>query len=68
MDALLLDPAPLKTPDGTAVFVALRKDGVLGSGTASDPYDGSTWRGPSVEATAELVLGDLPQLLQGRGG
>ena len=36
LDALLLDPAPFN------VWIALRTDGLKGSGTASDPYDGST--------------------------
>jgi hypothetical protein len=35
-DALLLDPAPFD------LFVAARTDGVGGSGTLNDPYDGST--------------------------
>ena len=35
MDALLLDPAPFE------VWVAYRTDGIAGSGTASDPFDGS---------------------------
>lgn len=36
LDALLLDPAPFN------VWIALRTDGLKGSGTASDPYDGGT--------------------------
>ena len=36
LDALLLDPAPLE------IWIAYRTDGLKGSGTASDPYDGST--------------------------
>ena len=36
LDALLLDPAPFN------VWIALRTDGLKGSGTASDPFDGST--------------------------
>jgi hypothetical protein len=36
LDALLLDPAPFD------VWIAARTDGIKGSGTASDPYDGST--------------------------
>jgi hypothetical protein len=36
MDALLLEPHPLD------VWLAVRTDGVKGSGTQSDPYDGST--------------------------
>ena len=36
LDALLLDPAPFD------VWIAARTDGIKGSGTASDPFDGST--------------------------
>ena len=36
LDTLLLDPTPFN------VWIAFRTDGVKGSGTASDPYDGST--------------------------
>ena len=36
LDALLLDPAPFN------VWIAKRTDGIKGSGTISDPYDGST--------------------------
>src|SRR5438445_1951431 len=35
-EALLLDPYPFE------VWIAARTDGVGGSGSASDPYDGST--------------------------
>jgi hypothetical protein len=35
LDALLLDPAPFN------VWIAIRTDGLKGSGTATDPYDGS---------------------------
>ena len=35
LDALLLDPAPFN------VWIAKRADGLKGSVTASDPYDGS---------------------------
>jgi hypothetical protein len=35
LDALLLDPHPLN------VWIACRTDGIKGSGTLSDPYDGS---------------------------
>jgi len=35
LDSLLLDPARLD------VWIALRTDGVKGSGTESDPYNGS---------------------------
>jgi hypothetical protein len=36
LDALLLDPAPFN------VWIAYRTDGIKGSGTSGDPYDGST--------------------------
>jgi len=36
LDALLLDPAPFN------IWIAARTDGIKGSGTASDPYNGST--------------------------
>ncbi len=36
LDALLLDPAPFN------VWIAIRTDGIKGSGTISDPYDGSS--------------------------
>ena len=36
LDAILLDPAPFN------VWITIRTDGLKGSGTASDPYDGST--------------------------
>ena len=36
LDALLLDPASFNA------WIAYRSDGIKGSGTASDPYDGST--------------------------
>jgi hypothetical protein len=36
LDALLLDPYPFQ------IWIAKRTDGIKGSGTASDPYDGST--------------------------
>src|SRR5262245_22499333 len=35
LDALLLDPAPFE------VWVAVRSDGLKGSGLVTDPYDGS---------------------------
>ncbi len=36
LDSLFLDPAPFD------VWVAIRTDGIKGSGTLNDPYDGST--------------------------
>ncbi len=48
LDALLLDPAPLE------IWIAYRTDGIKGSGTASDPYDGST------ATKFDAVMNDLP--------
>ena len=48
-EALLLDPYPFE------VWIALRSDGVAGSGTAEDPYDGS------VIKTAPLSFTSLQQ-------
>lgn len=48
LDALLLDPAPFE------VWIAYRTDGLKGSGTASDPYDGST------QAKFDARMGELP--------
>jgi len=42
IDALLLEPSPLD------VWIAVRTDGLKGSGTQSDPYDGSTKCYPAV--------------------
>lgn len=36
LDALLLDPHPLD------VWIAYRNDGIKGTGTLNDPYDGSS--------------------------
>src|SRR5690348_15042023 len=41
MDALLLDPYGVDLSRGE-VWIAARTDGVAGSGTQNDPYDGST--------------------------
>jgi hypothetical protein len=48
-DALLLDPYQEKTADDTLVeaWIAKRTDGVAGSGTQSDPYNGSTRAEPA---------------------
>jgi hypothetical protein len=46
MDEFLLDPYPLD------VWIAARTDGVLGSGTEDDPYNGSTASPPSVSITS----------------
>ena len=52
IDALLLEPAPLKAPTRErVVFVALRNDGALGSGRVDNPWNGSTWRGPLLDVT-----------------
>src|SRR5438093_3324680 len=44
-DALLLDAAPFE------VWIALRGDGQKGSGTQSDPYDGSVKTEPDITIT-----------------
>src|SRR5688572_20760472 len=46
MDALLLEPHPFE------VWIALRADGALGSGTQADPYNGGTRTGPVFPVTA----------------
>src|SRR6266571_7703247 len=48
LDALLLDPPPFD------VWIALRTDGAKGSGTQSDPYDGSS------PAIFDSLMGSLP--------
>jgi hypothetical protein len=45
LSALLTDPAPF------GVWVASRTDNVLGTGTARDPLNGSTRRGPTLPIT-----------------
>ncbi|HET7101418.1 MAG TPA: hypothetical protein VFJ52_09735, partial [Terriglobia bacterium] len=47
-------------------FVALRKDGALGSGTASDPYDGSTAYG--TEHLCTLTVGAEYSISLARNG
>lgn len=54
MDALLMEATPLKTPTASAFFVTLRNDGVLGSGTMDDPWDGSTIRYAASTGTASV--------------
>jgi len=44
-DALLLDPQKLD------IWIALRTDGAKGSGTESDPYDGSTRATPIISVS-----------------
>ncbi len=61
LDALLLDPPPFD------VWIALRTDGTKGSGTQSDPYDGSRLPGSPLplasltnsgrEVTANFAVG-----------
>jgi len=46
LDSLLLDPARLD------VWIALRTDGVKGSGTEDDPYDGSTRVTPIISVSS----------------
>ena len=60
LDALLLDPAPLE------IWIAYRTDGIKGSGTASDPYDGSTAdrfdaRMNELPANTHVHLGPKPR-------
>ncbi|HEY9171492.1 MAG TPA: hypothetical protein VI136_04325 [Verrucomicrobiae bacterium] len=56
-EALLLEE-PLKAlPDGRPaheVWIAARCDGVLGSGTESDPWNSGTWLTPPVSASVAL--------------
>jgi hypothetical protein len=55
LDSLLLEPYRVN------VWVAARTDGVAGSGTLSDPYDGSTLQYEGfAEAISEIVSDDLP--------
>src|SRR5882762_151946 len=48
MDALLLDPYPFE------IFLAVRTDGIKGSGTLNDPYDAST------TARFDAIMKSLP--------
>ncbi|HXJ57027.1 MAG TPA: hypothetical protein VNU68_10210 [Verrucomicrobiae bacterium] len=48
LDALLLDPSPFE------VWIAKRTDGIGGSGTVNDPWDGST------TARLDSILSQLP--------
>jgi hypothetical protein len=56
LDALLLEGYA----EPREVWVAVRTDGIKGSGTQADPYDGSTGHGPVASATlsydATLVI------------
>ena len=47
VDALLLEPYR----DPREVYIALRSDGLKGSGTIDDPYDGATRLGPELQAS-----------------
>jgi hypothetical protein len=49
LDAFLLDPAPFE------VWIAKRTDGITGTGTASDPWDGST------QAKFDARMSELPE-------
>jgi len=51
MDELLLDPYPLD------VWIAARTDGVVGSGSEDDPYDGSTKATPVISVTQIIGAG-----------
>jgi hypothetical protein len=64
--ALLLDPHR----DRRDVWIAYRTDGIAGSGTASDPYNGSTWERfdavlRSVPEDSILRLGPSPRDAEG---
>ncbi len=50
MDAFLLDPAPLD------VWIAARTDGIVGSGTEEDPFDGTRTGPPSI-AVSSITFG-----------
>ncbi len=50
MDAFLLDPAPVE------VWIAARTDGIVGSGTEDDPFDG-TRSGPPSMAISSITFG-----------
>src|SRR5213594_1547785 len=52
-DALLLDPAPFN------VWIAVRTDGIQGSGTTpGDPFDGSTQ--PRFDAVMQTIAAQFP--------
>jgi hypothetical protein len=60
LDALLLDPAPFE------VWIAYRLDGLLGTGTASDPWDGTAAkrfdeRMEELPANTRVHLGSSPR-------
>src|SRR5438093_8273663 len=50
LDGLLLDPYR----DPREIWIALRADGQAGSGTITDPYDGSRTVGPPLAASLTL--------------
>src|SRR6266487_3285098 len=59
IDALLLEPCPLKLSDCPIpheLWIAARTDGIKGSGTLDDPYDGSSRLTP-VLSIASLTKG-----------
>lgn len=49
LDALLQDPVPFNT------WIAVRKDGIAGSGTAQDPLNGGTKRHPPIQISLVLT-------------
>jgi len=51
LDALLLDPCKIN------VWIAYRTEGVAGSGTQNDPYDGRTDFGLAFSVTASFNVG-----------
>ena len=63
LDALLLDPAPFDT------WVAYRQDGVKGSGTLNDPWNGSTGYAPPVTISSLVNNGgDLREAIATASG
>ena len=55
VDALLQEPFR----DPSELWIALRTDGVAGSGTIDDPYDGGTRIGPTMAATLSFDRRDF---------
>ncbi len=53
LDALLLDPTPFN------IWIAIRTDGIKGSGTVNDPYDGGPVFGTSINITNLARTGTL---------
>src|SRR5436190_12186506 len=56
-DAFLLDPFAFE------VWVTRRTDGVLGSGTEDDPFDGSTVGPPSISISSITFVGTMATVI-----